>query len=140
MPLFTSTLYQALFSHLRYFPLCLVSSKDPSWCCMGLVKHRLCAAALLATPTPPRLGGTTHGSPLYSYAAVGQLEESVGYIENEQCLQNATLQRPLVCPPGQQDRTACLLTSWQTTAKSLVSNAHRCAPLPAVLVLRLSLV
>lgn len=37
---------------------------------------------------------------------MAQLEENVGYIQNGQCLRNATLQQLLVCPEGQESLPA----------------------------------
>ncbi|KAL3158748.1 hypothetical protein ABBQ32_011476 [Trebouxia sp. C0010 RCD-2024] len=51
---------------------------------------------------PAKAGGYSTWVPPYSYAPMAQLEESVGYIANGQCLRDATLQQLLVCPPGEE--------------------------------------
>lgn len=76
-------------------------------CLLALRCHGPCqvvslCCSITSVSDPAKAGGYSTWVPPYSYAGMAQLEESVGYIENGQCLRNATLKQLLVCPPGQE--------------------------------------
>lgn len=127
--LFTLTPVSPLASHPWYPPLPIKCVYLKIYMYFS-VKETKRAAASPATPTPPRLGVTVHGSPPTRMRPWVNWRKAWGTLR----MGNACGMQ--LCSSSWcvlQGRKACLMMRWQTTAKSWESNVHKCVLLSVCL-------